>query len=205
MSKRNIFVTKKQTSVKYGKPRGLLIHQNNENLQHFSKKWIVQTPKTAGNSETPLHRCKAWHTNRKPKNTHILSSQTSLCLCWILPIASAWTSGQSQDHPWVFAVLCRPYHRFSHRHPFLIQLLVGEKRRLESEDHGTNSRTSEVSLVTGDVYRLPFWKIYITLNMSCLHHRGLQILQTSLGNMCKKVNTQRYVCVCVQNPKPKNE
>lgn len=32
--------------------------------------------------------------------------------------------------------------------------------------------------------------------MSCLHHRGLQILQTSLGNMCKKVNTQRYVCVC---------
>ena len=121
--------------------------------------------------------------NQKKKNT---SYQTllSLCLCWILPIASAWTSGKSQDHPWAFAVLCRPCHRFSRRRPFLIQLL-GYRRRegegwsreiMEPSEGRQSLKKRSVKVVTGDVYpSVIFCYTHQTYsNMSfLLHHREL--------------------------------
>ena len=62
-----------------------------------------------------------------------------------------------------------------------------------------------MSVVTGGAYLSE--KNSYTSNMSCLHHRGLQTLQTPLGSLRQYVqkSAQTEVCARVQNPKIKNE
>ena len=59
---------------------------------------------------------------------------------------------------------------------------------MEPSEGRQSLKKRSVKVVTGDVY--PSEELIF-----CKH---------PYANMCKKVNKQRLVCVCVQNPKQKN-